>query len=704
MTASWTKTLRSFSVAGIAAALAFTPALMGSANATPVRPWMNTALSPEQRAAKLISAMNLSQKIHMLSGTKLTGPHTPAIGYIPPIPELGIPEFVQSDGPAGVRNGADPATKFPAPLAYAASWDPAMAQLQGRVAGEEARALGTDQLYGPGFNIARNPLGGRGFEYYGEDPYLSGTMATANVKGIQSAGVIATLKHFVANNQETARNIGNSRVPERALHEIYMKPFEMAVKQANPGSVMCAYNALNGTHSCSNYYTLTKYLRHTWGFGGYVVTDFPASWSTEDFKNGLNVEMPQTFTSLEPTVRLAIKQGRLSEKDIDARVKETLTVMFRFGMFDRTKQIHPVNVARGNSAAQKIAEQGAVLLKNKNSVLPLKTNTARRIAIFGAPAKVAVGGGGSSNVSATETDTALDEITKRSRGAKVSYSSGLNHLSAAQEAKKADVAIVFVTNLTMEAMDRTSINLLSEQTALINKVASANKNTIVVLNTGGPIAMPWLPKVAAVLNMWQPGQAGGKATASLLYGDVNPSGHLPQTFPTADGQWPAHTLAQFPGGPLGLTPTYSEGIFVGYRWYQSRNQVPLFPFGYGLSYTTFAYSVPRMQATSGAANTPIKVTFTVTNTGKRAGATVPQVYVGKPRNQGVSVPPKELGGFQKVYLRPGESKTITITVLPQQLSYWNSNLHKFVVMPGVYHIYLGSNVNETSYTLNYTVR
>lgn len=697
-------TARGLSALGIAAVVALTPALMGSAGATPARPWMNTALTPEQRAAKLVSAMNLSQKIHMLSGTKLTGPHTPAIGYIPPIPELGIPEFVQSDGPAGVRNGRNPATKFPSPVAYASSWDPAMARLEGRIAGEEARALGTDQIYGPGFNIARNPLGGRGFEYYGEDPYLSGTMATANVKGMQSAGVIATLKHYVANNQETARHINSSEVPERALHEIYMKPFEMAVKQAHPGSVMCSYNAINGTHGCSNYYTLTKYLRHAWGFNGYVVTDFPASWSTEDFKNGLNVEMPQTFTSFEPTVRLAMKQGRLSEKDIDARVKETLTVMFRFGMFDRTKQIHPVNVARGNAAAQKIAEQGAVLLKNKNATLPLKTSSARHIAVFGTPAKVAVGGGGSSNVSPTQTDTALEEITKRSRGAKVTYSPGANPAAAAVQAKKADVAIVFVTNLTMEAMDRTTIDLMPQQTALIEKVAAANKNTIVVVNTGGPISMPWLPKVAAVLNMWQPGQAGGKATAALLYGDVNPSGHLPQTFPVADGQWPAHTLAQFPGGPLGLTPTYSEGVFVGYRWYQTRNQVPLFPFGYGLSYTTFAYSAPRLQATSGAANAPIKVTFTVTNTGKRTGATVPQVYVGKPRDRGVSVPSKELGGFQKVYLRPGESKTITITVQPQQLSYWNSTAHKFVVMPGVYRIYLGSNANDTPYSVNYTVR
>lgn len=704
MSTSQKKTARGLFTLGIATVIALTPSFTSSAAEASSRPWMNTSLSPEQRAAKLVSAMDLSQKIHMLSGTKLTGPHTPATGYIPPIPELGIPEFVQSDGPAGVRNGKNHATKFPAPLTYASSWDPAIAGLEGRVAGEEARALGTDQLYGPGFNIARNPLGGRGFEYYGEDPYLSGTMATANVKGMQSAGVIATLKHYVTNNQETSRHISNSEVPERALHEIYMKPFEMAVEQAHPGSVMCSYNSINGTHGCSNYYTLTKYLRHAWGFNGYVVTDFPASWSTEDYKNGLNVEMPQTFTSLEPAVRLTLKQGRLSEKDIDARVQETLTVMFRFGIFDRTKNIHPINVDRGDTAAQKIAEQGAVLLKNQNAALPLSDKTARHIAVFGDSAKFAVGGGGSSNVKPTKTDTALDEITKRSHGAKVTYSLGTDLQKAAREAKKADTAIVFVTNLTMEAADRPTIKLLPHQNKLIEKVAAANKNTIVVVNTGGPIAMPWLNNVAAVLNMWQPGQAGGKATAALLYGDVNPSGHLTQTFPQEDGQWPANTREQFPGKPLGLKPIYSEGVFVGYRWYVANNQIPLFPFGYGLSYTTFAYGTPRLYKTSGAKNAPIKVTFTVTNTGKRAGATVPQIYIGKPSQQGIPVPPKELAGFRKIYLCPGETKTVTITVEPRQLAYWNTQADRFVVMPGLYRIYLGSNVNNTPSMVTYTVR
>lgn len=716
MTASWTKTLRSLSVAGLAAALAFTPALMGSANATPVRPWMNTALTPEQRADKLLKAMTFSQKVHMTHGKKIFkgDEAVPGIGWIPPIPELGIPQFVQSDGPAGVRNGDDLATKFPSPIAYAASWDPAIPYLQGRVAGEEARALGTDQLYGPGFNLARNPLGGRGFEYYGEDPYLSGMMAAANVKGIQSNKVIATLKHYVANNQEMLRNFGSSNVPERALNEIYMKPFQIAIAESNPGSVMCSYNQINGQHGCGSYYNLMTSLRHRMGFKGYVGSDHPAAWSPTDLKNGLNVEMPFNGMTREPFVRAAIDAGKMTEKDVDDRVRETLTVMFRFGLFDRDHKTRPVNVNRGYQAAKKVAQKGAVLLKNKNNALPLSTASSKTIAVIGNPAtdtKAVTGDPlrafadqfGSSATKAIRQDNALAEITKRAKGSKVTYNDSHDTIGAVANAKKADTALVFVAQSSAEAFDNETIQLSQSDQDLIDAVSKVNKRTIVVIYTGYPVAMPWLDKVEGVLNMWEPGEAGGAAVASLLFGDVNPSGRLPQTFPAADGQWPANTFSQFPGDGFGMNVNYTEGIWIGYRWYQKQNVRPLFPFGYGLSYTTFEYSAPRLVAASGSKNAPVKVSFTVTNTGKRAGSSAAQIYVGKPK-AGLPVPVKELGAYKMVHLKPGESKTVTVTIDPLQLSVWNDQLNKFVVKPGVYKIYIGQNVDNTPLFLTYTVR
>lgn len=694
---------KSVAAVGIAATVGLAPALDGAAaNAAPPRPWMNTALTDSQRATKLLAAMIFEQKVHMLHGRVFTKPHTNAVGYIPAIPELGVPEFVHSDGPLGVRNWFDKATAFPSPIAYAASWDPAVAALEGRVAGEDARALGTDAIYGPGINMARNPEGGRTFEYFGEDPYLTGKIAAANVKGMQSTGVIATLKHYVANNQETNRNIGESRVPSRALREIYMKPFEIAIKEARPGSVMCSYNAINGAHGCGSHFTLVKELRQRMGFDGYVVTDFPAMWSTADIKNGLNIEMPGVWLSSVPAVRGAINRGQISIKDVNARVHETLKIMFRFGIFDRKKVFKPVNVERGHKAAQQVAEQGAVLLKNQGSVLPLSPKTTRSIAIAGDVAESATAGGGSSNVMPTKQDSALEEITKRAKGANITFNKTKDVEGAAANARKADVALVFVDAPTLEAFDRKGLQLDDADIAMINAVSKANKNTVVVLQTGGPVTMPWLKQVKAVLNMWLPGQAGGAATARLLFGEANPSGHLPQTFPMANGQWPANTPHQFPGD-MKLYPHYTEGIFMGYRWYQKENQKPLFPFGYGLSYTNFKYSAPRMVTTSGSKKSPVKVQVTVTNTGKRDGATVVQVYVGKP-TAGLEVPKMELGSFQKVFLKAGQSKTVTLTIDPFQLSVWSDSAESFIVKPGAYRIYIGQHVNSTPLSLDYTVR
>ncbi|MFY9189649.1 MAG: glycoside hydrolase family 3 C-terminal domain-containing protein [Lawsonella sp.] len=646
--------------------------------------------------------MTLEQKVHMLHGRLLTKKETAAVGYIPAIPELGVPEFVQSDGPLGVRNWEDKATAFPSPIGYAASWSPAIAALEGRIAGEDALALGTDAIYGPGLNMARNPEAGRTFEYFGEDPFLTGSMTAANVKGMQSTGVIATLKHYVANNQETSRHLGESRVPSRALREIYMKPYEIAIKEARPGSVMCSYNAINGEHGCGSYFTLVQELRHRMGFDGYVVTDFPAQWSTTDIKNGLNIEMPGMFMTSVTAVKMAMDRGDISMNDVNTRVHETLKTMFRFGMFDRKKVLKPVNVERGHKAALKVAESGAVLLKNQDSLLPLNEKKTRSIAIAGDVAKEFTRGGGSSNVIPTKEDNALEEITKRSKGAKVTFNKTRDTKGAAENARKADVALVFVNAETREGFDRRGIDLSDKDIALIDAVSKANANTAVIVQTGGPVTMPWLGKVKSVLNMWLPGQAGGEATARLLYGDVNPSGHLPQTFPAANGQWPANTNHQYPGD-YRLNPHYTEGIFMGYRWYQKENVKPLFPFGYGLSYTSFKYSNPKLIRTSGDKASPIKLEVTVTNTGQRGGDTVVQVYVRKP-GVGMEVPKKELAGFKKIYLRAGETMTIPIEVDPFQLSVWSDSLGKFIVQPGKYVLYVGQHVNSTPLSTTYTVR
>jgi beta-glucosidase len=648
------------------------------------RPWTDGSLSPSDRAGLLLDAMTLDEKVRMLHGT--IGSPVPTTGYIAPIRRLGVPGVTMTDGPAGVRNGQK-ATELPAPVAQAASFDTDLAQDYGRTVGREARARGQSQVFGPGTNIQRVPVNGRNFEYFSEDPYLSGTMAGADTLGIQSQGVIATVKHFAANNQETDRMTVSAQIGERALHEIYGTPFDLAVRQGEPGSVMCSYNRVNTVYACSNAHTLRTMLRSRFGFEGYVVSDYPSTHATSDLAAGLNVELPLSFHVNPLSVRAALHRGDITREDVDQRVREVLTVLFRFGLFERDgTATSPVDEDAGNAAAQRVAEQSAVLLKNDGAALPLDDSTSR-IAVIGSAAADSAQGGGSSKVDPLSEDKAIDAVRERAGGsAHVTYHDGWDKKAAAEAARSADVAVVFAHDKEEEGSDRSGLSLPCNQDELISKVAEANSRTAVVLQTGGPVLMPWLPKVASVLETWYPGARGGAATARLLWGDVNPSGKLPQTFPAAEDEVPARTKAQYPG--VNGTAHYSEGIDVGYRWYDKTDTKPLFPFGHGLSYSDFAYSGLRLEKSSGGPDDPVKLSFSVTNDGERAGSEAAQVYVSKPDTEADS-PPRELGGFRKVSLESGETKRVEVTVRPRQLSYWDTETDGFRVRKGEYGIAVG---------------
>ncbi|HKN97089.1 MAG TPA: glycoside hydrolase family 3 C-terminal domain-containing protein [Pseudonocardiaceae bacterium] len=664
------------------------------------QPWLNPDQTPQARADELLAAMTLADKVNMLHGVDTSTAPIPTVGFIPAIPRLNVPAITMTDGPAGVRDGRDKSTELPSPSAEAASFDTNVAQLYGSVLGGDARDLGQDQVFGPGMNIQRVPVNGRDFEYYSEDPFLSGTIGGADVRGIQSQGVIATVKHYVGNNQETNRMSISDKMDDRTLHEIYEKNFGVAVADGDPGAVMCSYNQINGSFSCDNSETLGS-LRSQFGFDGYVVSDYPATHATTSIADGLNVELPTGVFNTLANVRAALANGSITMAEIDARVRETLIVLFRFGFFDHSFTRQPIDQAADDAAAQRIEDDSAVLLRDQGSVLPI-TGKDTNIAVIGAPAKTSAQGGGSSQVNPLSVDDALDAITARAgAAATVSFADGSDLTQAAATARAADVALVFVRDNESEGSDRTSLTLPNNQDALVEAVAAANPRTVVVLQTGSAVLMPWLSQVSGVLQTWYPGARGGAATAQLLFGDVDPSGKLPQTWPAAEHQVPASTPAQFPGA--GGVADYSEGIYVGYRWYDEFHQTPLFPFGYGLSYTSFRYGDLKLKHGDGDSGDPVTLSFTVTNTGHVAGAEAPQVYVAKP-DRLADTPPKELGAFTKVSLQPGQSRTVTLTIDPRELSYWDSGAQAFTVQDGTYRIMVGGSSASLPLSATYQVR
>jgi beta-glucosidase len=657
-----------------------------AAAASTTCPWVDSTAPISTRVSELMAQMSLTQKVDMM-----TGAGGSYVGNIPAISSLCIPAMNLEDGPAGVGDGMSNVTQLPAPVDVAATWDTSAEQEYGQVIGAEQAAKGSTVDLGPTINIVRDPRWGRAFESISEDPYLAGQMGAADIRGVQSAGTMAQVKHYAVYNQETNRNTANDNavVSTQAEQEIYLPAFQAATQQGAASSVMCSYSWINGTAACQNPYTLSTVLRQQFGYTGFVTSDWGATHSTAASANaGLDMDMPGNDGFYGTALVNAVNSGQVSQSTINSAVSDILTEMFGFGMFDKAPSGSPSAVATNSthqSDATQLAEEGTVLLKNSGSVLPL-SSSEESIAVIGADASTSVqsAGGGSAGVNSSGTVTPLQGIQAAApSGTTVTYNNGSSDSSAASAAAAASVAIVFANLGESEGSDLSSIDLGTTQDNLITSVAAANPNTIVVLNTGSAVTMPWLSSVKGVLEAWYPGQEDGTAIASVLFGSSDPSGHLPVTFPTSLSQVPASTTAQWPG--TGGNVQYSEGVDVGYRWYDSKNLTPLFPFGYGLSYTTFSFSNLHVGSlTAGGAAT---VTATVTNTGSRSGADVAQLYVTDPSASGQ--PPLQLEGFQRFNLAAGASTTVTFSLTQQNLQYWNSSSNTWATPAGNYTIFVG---------------
>lgn len=646
---------------------------------------MNKSLGPLRRTQFLVNAMTLDEKVEQIHMADVKA--TPR--EIPGIPRLGIPPFKETNGPVGAGPGDShiqaPATALPSALALSATWDTDLAAEFGRVAGSETADLGEQLLEGPGVNIMRVPQNGRNFEYFGEDPFLSSRLAVAEIRAIQQQGVIAQVKHFAANNQEFNRKTINELIGLRALHEIYLPAFEAAVKEGGVASVMCAYPSVNGEFGCENTYLLKNVLRGEWGFKGFVQSDYTATHTTvADALAGLDLEMKHD-AHYDANMKAAVEIGALSMSDLNNLLIPRYAEMFRFGMFDRPTTTKPIPAKQDGAIARSIAEQAAVLLKNTDHQLPLKADAIQSIALIGPYAGAAMtGGGGSSHVKPIYTISPADGIRKQvPASVTVTYNDGADPASAASLAAKSDVAIVMVGDRDSEGRDRSSLSLRENQDRLIEAVAAANPHTIVILKTGGPVLMPWLGKVPAVLEAWYPGEEDGNAVADLLFGKANPSGKLTVTFPKSESDTPAHTPLTYPG--VGGTAIYSEGLEVGYRWYDAKHIEPLFPFGFGLSYTTF--TLEHITVSPEDAKGDVHVGLDVKNTGSVAGAEVAQVYVADPTSAGE--PPHQLKGFARVYLKPGESTRVSVTLHARAFSVWNTAAKRWKLSPGHFTILAG---------------
>jgi len=664
-----------------------------------------TRMTHEQavaRARRLVAKMTLDEKIAELHGIHDADHYR----VIPGIPRLGIPALHMTNGPAGAGpGGAGPqkrATAWPSPLALAATWDPDLSREYGRLAAEEARAFGSRLFESPDINIARVPQGGRVFESYGEDPYLDARIAVANIEGIQSAGELANVKHFDANNQETQRFSINEIIGERALREIYLPAFEASIKEAHSASIMCAYPRLNGTFNCENAPMLTGILKKEWGFQGFVVSDWGATHSTvPSALAGLDVEMP-TGRYFGDELRKAVESGQVPMTAIDDKLVRRFAAMIEFGLFAPEPAAKPIPAFEHGAVARSIAEQAMVLLKNDGNLLPLDRKTVRSIALIGPWAvRTSTGGGGSSHVIPLYTVTpndglqaALDlEITR------FTVSDGADIDAAAAAAARAQIAIVMVGDQDSEGRDQ-SLDLPENQNRLVAAVAKANPKTIVVVKSGSAVLMPWIDQVPAVLEAWYPGEEDGAAVAAVLLGDVNPCGKLPLTFPRSADQTLAANPEQYPG--VNGEARYSEGLEVGYRAYAARSMQPQFPFGFGLSYTQFRFDSISVRQQPGAANA--NVSFTVTNAGQRAGAEVAQLYLGFPPIEEGNEPPLQLKGFRKVMLAPGESKTITLSLDPRSFSYWSVKAHAWQVAHGDFEVMVGDSSANTPLKATLTIR
>ena len=688
---------------------------------------MNTSLSPDERAGLVLKEMTLDEKIQLMHGQGMPGWSRPmprtylgnqGAGFVLGIPRLGIPQIEMSDAAYGVRMSAQNgrySTALPSNIASAASWDPEAACDYGALIGRELRAQGYNMTLGGGVNLTREPRNGRTFEYQGEDPLLAGTLVGNRIKCEQAQHVIGDIKHYVMNDQENGRDEVDVIISKRAMQETDLLAFHIGIDIGDPGAVMCSYNAINGDYACQNKYTLTDVLKKDWAFKGFVVSDWGGTHSTvKASAAGLDNEQPMDDFYGEK-LKQAVEAGKVPMPQLDDHVRRILRSMFLAGLFDFPTQKSVVDVEGGFATARRIAEQSIVLLKNKGGVLPLDRSTVHSIAIIGPHADTGmISGGGSAQVDPPGQPAApwqsqvwfptspLKAVSAADPAAQVTFDSGDDPASAAAVARKADVAIVFVYRWMSEGTDLPNLSLTGNQDALIEQVADANPRTIVVLESGTAVVMPWIDKVAGVMEAWYAGSKGADAVANVLFGSVNPSAKLPMTFPLSVADLPHPDLMKPPPGhnagagavlkPEDVKPTfsvhYSEGLKVGYKWYDAENKPVLFPFGYGLSYTTYQYS--DLKITEGKEPT---VRFTVKNTGERAGAEVAEVYVALPSN--ADEPPKRLAGWSKVLLNPGESREVTLSINTRELSIYDESTDAWKQLPGRYTFMVGGSSKDS---------
>jgi beta-glucosidase len=641
-------------------------------------------------------------------------------GWVPGIPRLNIPDLYLADGSVGAGNGIGQATALPSSIASAASWDVNEAYKYGKVIGSDLSAYGMNVNLGGNINlIGREPRDGRTFETKGEDPILAGKITAAHLKAIQDQYVIGGIKHFSLNDQETGRTQANVLIDNRSARESDLLAFEIGIKDSNVQSVMCSYNLVNSVWACENPYLLSTVLKGDWTFPGFVMSDWWATHSTAAAANaGLDQEQPNNtyFGSLGQ----AVQSGQVAQSRLDNMVHRILRAMYAAGVFDHPASLHAVDVAGDDAIAQEAEEQGAVLLEN-NGVLPLNGSVLRSIAVIGSHADIAVLSGGGSAQVIPNGGAALTEgnpcppcwstviwdpsspmraIQAKAPAAQVQFNDGTNAGAAAALAASSDVAIVFVSQWESEGMDLPSLSFTDvihsapiDQDALVAAVGAANPRTIVVMENGGAQVMPWLNQVAAVLEAWYPGERGGEAIANILFGAVNPSGKLPITFPASVNDLPRPTIAAPPDQTTVFNVDYTiDGFNVGYKWFDTKNVAPEFPFGFGLSYTTFSISNAQLATNLSSSNPNFQVSFSLTNTGSVAGAEVAQVYLGLPA--ATAEPPKRLVGWQKVLLQPGQAQSVNIEVdendSSHPLSYWDVNSNSWQVANGDYLVYLGN--------------
>lgn len=709
--------------------------------------YLDSSKPIEERVEDALSRLTLEEKVALT--------HAQSKFCSPGVARLGIPEFWMTDGPHGIRPEVlwdeweqagwtnDSCVAFPALTCLAASWDPEIARLYGKSIGEEARYRNKTVLLGPGVNIYRSPLNGRNFEYMGEDPYLAGKMVVPYVQGVQQNGVAACVKHYALNNQEVNRHTTNVIVDDRALYEIYLPAFKAAVQEGNAWAIMGSYNLYKNQHGCHNQYLLNDILKSEWGFDGVVVSDWGGVHNTQEaITNGLDMEFGSWTNGLsngasnaydnyylaDPYLKL-IREGKVGTKELDDKVRRILRLAYRTTM-DRNRPYGSLCSEAHFAAARSIGEEGIVLLQNRNDLLPIDLNRAKRIVVIGENAiKMMTVGGGSSSLKVKYELSPLDGIRKRvGDQAEVIYARGYvgdpsgeyNGVKSGQDledsrspeeliaeavavAKEADY-VIFIGGLNKSAhqdcedADRKELGLSYGQDKVITALAKANKNLIVVNISGNAIAMPWVKEVPAIVQAWYLGSEAGSAIASVLTGDVNPSGKLPFTFPASLQDVGAHKLGEYPGTPRSdgspiVDQKYNEGIFVGYRWVDKEKTKPLFSFGHGLSYTTFAYGKAVADKKVMGQDETLTITLPVTNTGCREGSEVIQLYISDLQSS-LPRPVKELKGFSKVKLAPGETREVTFTIGKEALSFFDDTRHEWVAEPGKFEAWIGASSTD----------